>query len=146
MRFFVLTVVVVILAVSFASSTRAYFDQRDTIQSLKDEIARREASIEKLEREKRRWQDPSYVKAQARKNLGYLMPGETGYQVLDENGEPLGAAAGLSDPDDVGTAERAAWWEDVWGSVELAGNPPEERGQAPAKIDGVKKNEQQENQ
>lgn len=145
-RFFVLASVLVIFAVSFASSTRAYLDQRDTIRGLKEEIERREANIEELEREKRRWQDPSYVRAQARKNLGYLMPGETGYQVIDENGEPLGAAADLSDPDDVGTAEKVAWWEDVWGSVELAGNPPPERGQAPAKIDGVTKNEQQENQ
>lgn len=139
-------VIVAFLAVSFASSMRAYVEQRDHIRQLKSEIASSEATIADLERERRRWDDPAYVKAQARATLGYLMPGETGYQVLDENGDPLDPEADLHDPAEVGTPEaETAWWEDVWGSVELAGNPPPERGDRPAekRIDGVKQNERE---
>ena len=145
-RALLLGVVVAFLAVSFASSLRAYVEQRDHIRDLQSDIARSEATIEELEREKSRWEDPAYVKAQARSTLGYLMPGETGYQVLDENGVPLDAEADLHDPAEVGSPEvEAPWWDDVWGSVELAGNPPPERAERPAakRIDGVKKNERE---
>ena len=67
---------------------RAYLEQRDHIGDLKGQIALRQASIDDLEREKRRWEDPAFVRQQARE-LNYVMPGETAYVVLDENGEPL---------------------------------------------------------
>ncbi|WP_239021748.1 FtsB family cell division protein [Nocardioides jishulii] len=139
----ILLLVVLVLGVSYASSLRAYLDQRATIESTKAEIAQSEKAIAELEREKRRWSDDAYVKAQARQHLGYLMPGETGYQVLDENGEPLDSVAALADPDEVIKEEPVAWWETVWTSVELAGNPPPARPTAPKVIDGVKKNEQE---
>src|SRR5213083_467172 len=82
----ILVLVVSVLAVSYASSMRAYLQQRDQIGDLKNQIALREASISDLEREKRRWDDPAYVRQQARE-LNFVMPGETAYVVLDENGE-----------------------------------------------------------
>ena len=84
----ILVLVVSVLAVSYASSMRAYLQQRDQIGDLKDQIALRQANISDLEREKRRWDDPAYVRQQARE-LNFVMPGETAYVVLDENGEPL---------------------------------------------------------
>lgn len=138
--------VLLVLGVSYASSLRAYLDQRATIEATKAQITESERNIAELEREKRRWGDESFVRAQARQHLGYLMPGETGYQVLGEDGQPLDAVADLSDPDEVIRIDPTPWWDDVWSSVELAGNPPPEQEQAPAVIDGVKKNEQQEKQ
>ncbi|MFC6695004.1 FtsB family cell division protein [Nocardioides daphniae] len=139
----ILLLVVLVLGVSYASSLRAYLDQRATIEETKAQIAKSEKAIAELEREKRRWSDEAYVKAQARQHLGYLMPGETGYQVLDENGEPLDSVAELADPDEVIKEKPVAWWETVWTSVELAGNPPPARSTAPRIIDGVKKSEQE---
>lgn len=138
-----LGLVLLFLGVSFASSLQAYLDQRATIEATKAEIAASEKAIAELEREKRRWEDEAFVKAQARQHLGYLMPGETGYQVLDENGEPLAPVADLADPDEVIKEQPTPWWEDVWSSVELAGNPPPERPGAPKVIDGVKQSEQE---
>lgn len=138
-----LLIVLLFLGVSYASSLQAYLDQRATIEATKADIAASEKAIAELEREKLRWEDEAFVKAQARQHLGYLMPGETGYQVLDENGEPLAPVADLADPDEVIKEEPTAWWEDVWNSVELAGNPPPEQPAAPKVIDGVKKNEQE---
>ena len=120
----VLVLVLAVLTVSYASSLRAYLEQRSHIGDLKVAIAEREASINSLEREKQRWQDPAFVQAQARARFGYVMPGETGFLVLDENGDPLESQAALSDPDDVIKIVPTAWWSDAWASVELAGNPP----------------------
>lgn len=133
-----LVLVLAVLTVSYASSMRAYLQQRQHIGELKTAIAERETSINALEREKQRWQDPAYLKAQARARFGYLMPGETGFQVLDENGEPLESQASLSDPDEVIKTVPTAWWSEAWASVELAGNPPPPQERPATEIDGVR--------
>lgn len=118
-----LLLVVSLLTISYASSLRAYLDQRSHIEGLKAKIALRQAAIEDLEREQRRWEDPAYVKQQAR-DLNYVMPGETAYVVLDEDGEPLDSDATLTDPDTIAPKQPKAWWSRAWRSVELAGDPP----------------------
>ena len=82
----VLVLVLAVLTVSYASSLRAYLQQRAHIGDLKAQIVEREASIDDLEREKQRWDDPAYVKAQARARFGYLMPGEAGFEVIGADG------------------------------------------------------------
>ena len=89
--------VLAVLTVQHASSMRAYLQQRTQISGLKDQIALRQANIGDLEREMRRWDDPAYVRQQARE-LNYVMPGETAYVVLDENGEQLDGETSLTDP------------------------------------------------
>ena len=125
----ILVLVVAVLTVSYASSLRAYLQQRSHIADLKAQIAERSASIDDLEREKRRWHDPAYIQAQARERFGYLMPGQTSYVVLGEDGKPLESDTDLPDPSEVREREPEAWWGPVWQSAELAGDPP--RGQAP---------------
>ena len=130
----ILVLVVAVLTVSYASSMRAYLQQRTQISSLKDQIALRQASIGDLEREMRRWDDPAYVRQQARE-LNYVMPGETAYVVLDENGEPLDGETSLTDPATVAPKAPTAWWSTAWQSVELAGNPPKPEPPPASEID-----------
>jgi hypothetical protein len=134
----VLVLVLAALTMSYASSMRAYITQRSHIQDLKSAIAEREASIDALEREKRRWEDPAFLKAQARERFGYLMPGETGYQVLGADGKPLESEAELADPGEAVKAVPTAWWSDAWDSVEIAGNPPEDDAAATRLVDGTR--------
>lgn len=126
----ILVAVLAVLLVSYASSARAYLQQRSELDALRAEIEQRESAIADLEREMRRWQDPAYVQQEARE-LGYVMPGETSYVVLDEDGEPLEAPSELADPDEVGDQEEPAFWEDAWASVVLAGKPPADDGTPP---------------
>src|SRR3954452_10438229 len=70
----VLVLVLAVLMVSYASSLRAYLQQRSHINDLKTSIAEREVAIDQLEQEKTRWDDPAYVEQQARERLGYVMP------------------------------------------------------------------------
>ncbi|MDT0186557.1 septum formation initiator family protein [Microbacterium sp. ARD31] len=133
----VLVLVLAVLTVSYASSLRAYLQQRSHIGELKATIAEREANIEDLEREKKRWDDPAYVKAQARARFGYLMPGESGFEVIGPDGKPLEAQATLNDPSDVIKTVPKAWWSAAWESMELAGNPPPPDEQPADLIDGT---------
>ena len=132
----ILVLVLAVLTVSYASSMRAFLQQRSHINALKAQIAEREASIDALETEKRRWDDPAYVEQQARQRLGYVMPGERTYLVLDENGQPLQPEASLADPDEVITTTPTAWYDDAWASVELAGHPPKPAKPPLTEIDG----------
>lgn len=133
-----LVVVLAVLTVSYASSLRAYIQQRAHITDLKAKIAERETSINALEREKQRWDDPAYVRAQARERFGYLMPGETGFEVIGVDGLPLEPQATLRDPAEVLKVEPTAWWTTAWDSVELAGNPPPPAEQPADLVDGTR--------
>jgi hypothetical protein len=119
----VLVLVVAVLMVSYASSMRAYLEQRAHLQDLRTNIEQSRANIKELKREKRRWNDPAYVEAQARQRFGYVLPGETGYQVIGEDGEPLSPDDSLTDPDTITQPDRPPWWETAWDTMEAAGNP-----------------------
>jgi hypothetical protein len=128
--------VLAVLAVSYASSLRAYLEQRSHINDVKAQIAERRAHIDELEQEKDRWKDPAYVSAQARERFGYVKPGETPFVVL-EDGEPLESEAELTDPDSIDQEPLRAWYDDAWDSVKIAGDPPTEAPPLPLrKIDG----------
>jgi cell division protein FtsB len=119
----ILVVVAAVLVVSYASSMRAYLQQRAHINDLRSRIASSERDIKALEREKRRWQDDAYVETQARERFGWVLPGETSYQVIDRNGEPLERRNELTDPDSVKHALPDPWWQKVKGTLDAADHP-----------------------
>jgi hypothetical protein len=120
----VLVLVLSVLTISYASSLKAYFQQHGQIEELRSQIASSQNSITRLEAEKARWNDPAYVREQARARFGYLMPGQTSYVVIGADGKPLAAQATLSDPRTSTSSTPTAWWTTEWRSVELAGDPP----------------------
>lgn len=120
----VLVLVLAVLAVSYASSLRAYLQQRQSIAALEQQIGQRNDAIADLQREKARWQDPSYVRQQARERFGYVQRGETPFVAVDGDGNPLDASVELGDPSRVEDPDRREWFQEVWDSVKLAGDPP----------------------
>ncbi|CAN5453377.1 hypothetical protein BH09ACT12_BH09ACT12_23100 [soil metagenome] len=114
--------VLAVLAVSYASSLRAYLQQRGEIDSLQSTITERQSEIGDLEQEKARWLDPEYVETEARERLGYVMPGETPFVAL-RDGQPLEPESELTDPDTIATSAPQAFWDDAWQSMLVAGNP-----------------------
>jgi cell division protein FtsB len=119
----ILLVVFALLVVSYASSMRAYLQQREHINALRHQIATSKADIAASEREKRRWQDPAYVEAQARARFGWVLPGETSYQVLDANGNPLTRDDELTDPTSIAPEKPKAWWTKAYSTLEAADHP-----------------------
>ncbi len=126
-----LVLVVAVLMVSYASSLRAYLDQRQHIGSLKASIASSEANIAALEREKQRWHDPAYIVAQARARFTFGFPGEIGYQVLDEDGHPLDPQVTLSAPKRL-DQPAPQWWQTTLSSIDAAAFPAQHREPQPA--------------
>lgn len=131
----ILALVALVLVISYASSLRAWLQQREDLAEARAQIESSQQNIDDLEREKRRWNDSAYVEQQARKRFGWVMPGEVGYRVIGENGETLGPAADLDD-EPVGMGKDAEWYERLWRSVESsseesATNP---EGPGPSKV------------
>jgi hypothetical protein len=103
---------------SLAYPVREYVDQRSRIAALRDTAVEREHRVGELERQLERWNDPAYVKAQARERLHYVMPGETAYVVLEPDEAPAPAAAA---PTQTARPEAAQpWYAKLWSSVEGA--------------------------
>jgi cell division protein FtsB len=120
----ILVLVLAVLAVSYASSLRAYLQQRGQIDALQEQIDQREANIGDLRREKERWQDEEYVRQQARARFGYVPKGETPFVTVGKDGQPLDASAELGDPSTVADPDDQAWYVDAWASMKVAGDPP----------------------
>jgi cell division protein FtsB len=125
-RAIALAVVFLILTISYASSLRIYFAQSAEIATTKQQIVQSQDRIADLQTDLARWNDPEYVKTQARVRLGWVMPGETGFRVVGEDGQPIGGGAQI-DSAQPAPAAQDAWWDKMWGSVEAADRP------APAK-------------
>jgi cell division protein FtsB len=132
-RAIALAVVVLILTISYASSLRIYLAQRQEIASTRVEISQREARITDLQAELARWDDAAYVRTQARARLGWVMPGETGYKVVDSEGNPIGGGAQINAARTEPKPVKDAWWSKLWGSVEAADRPaPKKQKEKPA--------------
>ena len=119
----ILVLVAAVLVVSYASSMRAYLQQRSQIGDLRAQIASSRTDISALQREKRRWGDDEYVRQQARLRFGWVLPGETAYQVIGRDGKPLEHTDELTDPSSVARTVPEAWWGKVYGSLEAADHP-----------------------
>jgi cell division protein FtsB len=123
-RAIALAVVILVLVISYASSLRVYFAQAHEIAETKAEIAKRSQAIERLQVERVRWNDPDFVRAQARERLGWVVPGEIGYRVVDGNGNPLGGGDRIDDGSpDATVPDKAAWWTKLRDSVAAADRP-----------------------
>jgi cell division protein FtsB len=127
----VLVLVLALLMVSYASSMRAYLEQRHHLATLRASIAESQQEVDRLTREKERWRDPAYVQTIAHQRFGWVLPGQIGFQVLDEDGKPLGHTDSLSPVDSVTETTRPQWWASAWGSVVAAGKPQVDAKDAP---------------
>lgn len=122
-RAIALSVVLLILAVSYATSLRIYFSQAHEISATKVEIAERQQRILQLQGDLARWNDEGYVRTQARERLGWVVPGETGFTVVDADGRPLGGGAEIKAESASDEPAQHTWWSKLWGSVEAADRP-----------------------
>ena len=122
-RAIALSVVLLILTISYATSLRIYFSQAHEISTTKAEIAERQQRILQLQGELARWDDEGYVRSQARERLGWVVPGETGFTVVDAEGRPLGGGAEIKAESASDEPAQDSWWSKLWGSVEAADRP-----------------------
>ncbi len=127
-RAIVLLSVVLLLLASYTSTLHAWWDQRAEIQSTRAEIVMRKAAIVDLQDEKARWNDPAYVKQQARARFGWVFPGEVGYRVIGSDGKVRGDVPTLDPP---AAPKTVRWYDKLWGSVQESGKTPTAKKKTP---------------
>lgn len=76
--------VLVLTVVVLAPSLRIFVQQQQQIAQLKAHVEAQKQGVKDLRGERARWDDPSYVEAQARERLNYVYPGETSFLVIDD--------------------------------------------------------------
>ena len=69
-----------------APNIKIWIEQRQVIADLQADADLKKSQISDLEKQRARWDDPAYVRAQARDRLYYVMPGEVSYLVMDADG------------------------------------------------------------
>ena len=123
-RAIIAVVVLAVVMISFANALRVWYIQSGDLATAEAAIEARSARVTELQDELARWDDSAYVKAQARARLGWVMPGEVGYRVLDENGQVL---SGTSEIEGVGTPTgnqlETQWWDRLASSIKHADTP-----------------------
>lgn len=128
-RALVVISMVVLLALSYANSLRIYVGQQNDLAVAQQQIRERSDRIAQLQDELRRWEDPAYVKAQARERLGWVVPGETGFRVLGPDGKPVGGGVTIESEQQRPPGEHDEMWFDrVWGSIQTADSPKRKLG------------------
>ena len=115
-RMLALAVVMIAITIMLAPTVKIFIDKRAEIAALEADIAARQAERDNLKLQVSRWQDPNYVKQQARDRINMVMPGETGYWVFGSD-LPAGTASGQAG---TGSAEDPAnlpWVDSLWESI-----------------------------
>ena len=110
---FVTSAFIVIL--TLAPQMQNYFAQRAQINALKANVAASQERVKKAQAELERWNDPDFIKAQARERLHFVMPGETQYIVIDPTqteSQSLPVASNVS--------FSAPWYQRIISSIQNA--------------------------
>jgi cell division protein FtsB len=107
-----LALVLCSLIVALAYPMRQYVSQRSQIADLERQQEQARKRVEQLRDLKARWQDDAYAEQQIRRRLHYLMPGETGYIVIDPDAPQQSGS-------DRTTAARP-WYTNLWDGIDKA--------------------------
>jgi len=112
-------VIIFILTLAIAPPVKHYFTQRAQINSFESQLSADNVALQKAREELLRWQDPEYIKSQARERLHFVLPGERQYIVVD----------GSTTPTQENTTEIASaltdgqpWYARLIASISEAGN------------------------
>jgi cell division protein FtsB len=90
------SIILVIVAGTFliSSDVQAFLNQRRQIAEVEQSIEQAKQAVDDMQAERDRWQDPVYIRSQARDRLYYVLPGEVSYLVMDTEGLDLTDTSG----------------------------------------------------
>ncbi|WP_017198714.1 septum formation initiator family protein [Arthrobacter sp. M2012083] len=115
-RMLALAVVMIAITILLAPTVKIFLEKRAEISALEAEIASRKAEQTELNKQLSRWQDPNYVKQQARDRINMVMPGETGYWVFGGE-EAAGTPGGRTGSGSSANPENLPWVDALWESI-----------------------------
>jgi cell division protein FtsB len=76
-------VMFVVGVLTLAPSIQNWFTYRQQIADMQAQVNAAKQNVSDMTTERKRWDDPVYVRAQARQRLYYVLPGEVSYLVMD---------------------------------------------------------------
>lgn len=110
----------VFVMLTLAVPLRALIQERREIKSLAQQVTAQQTTIDELNNRRARLADAAYLQSLARERLNYMLPGEIGFVVLDE--ETNTAISGVSGALVPNNDE--SWYSKLWTSTKLADQPP----------------------
>lgn len=118
-RVLALTAIFFVLALTIAPPVKHYFTQRAQISALKAQLSADNSALQKAREELTLWQDPEYVKSQARERLHFVLPGERQYIVIE--GEATGTQESTTKIAS-SLADGQPWYSRLIASISETGN------------------------
>ncbi|WP_346924780.1 septum formation initiator family protein [uncultured Arthrobacter sp.] len=115
-RMLALLVVMIAITIMLAPTVKIFFEKRAEIAALQADIAAKQSQQDDLRRQVSRWQDPNYVKQQARDRINMVMPGETGYWVFGSE-LPAGSSGGAAGAGSAQDPAKLPWVDSLWDSI-----------------------------
>ncbi len=115
-----LGLVVLMCASLLVPVVRNYMKQYNQLAELREQIQVQETINADLENQLERWQDDSYVIAQARERLTFVFPGEIPYRVMDSENAQL--VQENQEQPVIKPAMKQPWYSTLWDSVQEAGS------------------------
>jgi cell division protein FtsB len=81
-----LLAMIVLGVLTLAPRVQEWFVLRQQVAQAQADVAKARNDVKNMQTAVKRWEDPVYIKSQARDRLYYVMPGEVSYLVMDANG------------------------------------------------------------
>ena len=136
----ILAAVVCVLTLTIAGPVRTYFAQRTEMKQLKASEERLRTQIADLEQQKVKLADPVFIAAQARERLGFVMPGDTPYQVQLPPGAMVSGDPATPALPGSSVPAGQPWYTSLWHTIAdephgvspTIGGPPPAPGGPPA--------------
>src|SRR3954453_2958276 len=116
----VLAIAVCAVVLTLAVPLQQYLAQRAQLSDLVAQERAERARVAALEQQQARWNDPAYVREQARERLHFVKPGETAYVIVDPTPQPQPTTASAPKV----PAKVGSWYGQLWSTVTTAGNEP----------------------
>jgi cell division protein FtsB len=115
----VLVLALVILGVGvLGPQINVLVEQRRDVADLEQLVREKEMAIDDLEKQRARWEDPAYIRAQARERLFYVMPGDISFIVISD--VPI-VERPLEKPSTAVQSTESDWVRGLFNSVMVAG-------------------------
>jgi cell division protein FtsB len=81
-----LLAMIVLGVLTLAPRVQEWFVLRQQVAQAQADVAKARSDVKNMQSEVKRWEDPVYIRSQARDRLYYVMPGEVSYLVMDAQG------------------------------------------------------------
>ncbi len=77
---------IIVGVITLQPGITTWYVQQQQIADVAAQVEQAKKQVAQMQVERKRWDDPVYVRSQARDRLYYVMPGEVSYLVMDANG------------------------------------------------------------